>query len=459
MKKIVIVGAGIAGLVSALLLLKKGYKDITIIEKCNEIGGLLNKYEYEEVGIFDYGMHNFLETGIKELDELIFNLLPENKWQILKQEKRDLAGVYVNKRVQKNSPYIDLRFREDYSELLRSFFDRDIDIKDITAFKSVEEYLNNRYGELITETVYGEILNKFFKKDKSELDPMAAVVTPLWRLILFNETIMDEINKSDKLRGLLGYTEQRNIDLNLTSGKSAYYPKEYGIYQIIDQLEVILKDADVKFILNDYIHKIDYDESIKKVYLNSGIEVDNVSHFIWTSSLNEVAKLLDIENENNTFDVAAKTSVTNIVIDKKLDLDDLYYIYCYDSDLATFRVTPYYNYSEGARVGENYKLCVEMLIYTESDTETLTLQAIEELKKMKLLKDNTNIIFAKTEILRNGFPRPTINNISIIDSYRDKIATKNLSNFTSAGILAEKNLFFQTDVLIDLYYKIEKITL
>lgn len=457
MKKIVISGAGIAGLVSALLFVKKGYKDITIIEKSNEIGGLLQKYEYDDIGVFDYGMHNILETGINELDELIFNLLPEDKWQLLEKEKRDLAGVYFNKRIQQNSPFVDLRFHKDYPELLKSFFDRDITPKEISSFKSVEEYLNNRYGKYITNTIYGDILKKFFHKDINELDPMAAVVTPMWRLILLNETVMQEITKSVKLRGLLAYPEQKNLDLSLSSGRRAYYPKEYGIYKVIDAIETILKKAGVKIIVNDYITRINYDKSIDKVYLNTGIEIDNISDFIWSSSLYELGKLLNIENENQNFDIPAKTSVTNIVIDKKLDLDDLYYIYCYDSELSTFRVTPYYNYSEGARVEENYKVCVEMLIYDERDAELLTLQAIEELNKMKILQEGTSILFAKTEILKNGFPRPSINNISIINSYREKILSKNLSNLNTIGILAEKNLFFQTDVLIDLYNKIKKV--
>lgn len=150
--------------------------------------------------------------------------------------------------------------------------------------------------------------------------------------------------------------------------------------------------------------------------------------------------------------------MTNIVIDKKLNLDDLYYLYCYEKDLSTFRVTPYYNYSDGAIVNDTYKICVEMLIYDDIDSiELLTKKAISELDQMNLLEKNTNILFAKTEILNNGFPRPTKNNIGILNSIRNKIKKEKISNLTNIGILAEKNLFFQTDVLIDLYKKMEKI--
>ena len=97
-KKYVIAGSGVSGMLSALILLKhtKG-ENIYLIEKNAELGGLLRKFDYgEEYGTFDYGMHNMLETGIEELDSLLFGLLPENEWQVLDQDKRDLAGIFFN---------------------------------------------------------------------------------------------------------------------------------------------------------------------------------------------------------------------------------------------------------------------------------------------------------------------------------------------------------------------------
>ena len=104
----IIVGSGISGLISGLLLSKNGHK-VTIIEREDRIGGLLKSYNYGDFGFFDYGMHNFLETGIPEIDQMILNLFPLNQWNILEGEKRDIAGVYHNGRLQFNSPYIDVR--------------------------------------------------------------------------------------------------------------------------------------------------------------------------------------------------------------------------------------------------------------------------------------------------------------------------------------------------------------
>lgn len=459
-QNIIVVGGGIAGLVSALLLSENKHNKITIIEKDKQVGGLLKKYDYKDFGCFDYGMHNILETGIKQLDSLIFNLLPQEEWQLLEGNKRDLAGVYINNKLQKNSPYIDLREYTHYTSFLNSFFNRnDIGSYQIDQFKTAGDFLSKKYGSLITDDVFKSILEKLYKSTIDKLDPMSTVVTPMGRIILLNESVMQEINKSEKLKSLLAYPEQRNLNLNLSSGRKAYYPKKYGIYRIIEAMVEVLKDRNVQLITDDYVTKISHnDKKIDSIKLNSGVEIDNIETFIWSADLINFYKLLSNKALNYNFDLPAKTSVTNIVIDKKLNLDDLYYFYCYEKDLSTFRVTPYYNYSDGAIINGTYKICVEMLIYDDIDSmEILTKKAISELIQMNLLEKNTNILFAKTEILNNGFPRPTKNNVEILDNIRNEIKDKKISNLINIGILAEKNLFFQTDVLIDLYKKMESL--
>lgn len=443
-----------------MLLSENKNNKITIIERDKQVGGLLKKYDYQDFGCFDYGMHNILETGIQQLDSLIFNLLPQEEWQLLEGNKRDLAGVYVNNKLQKNSPYIDLREHSHYASFLDSFFNKDdIGNYQIDQFETADDFLNKKYGSLITDDVFKSILEKLYKSTIDKLDSMSTIITPMGRIILFNQSLMKEINKSEKLKSLLAYPEQRNLDLNLSSGRKAYYPRKYGIHRIIDALVKILKEKNVQIVTNDYVSKINLNKKkIDSIKLNSGIEINDIKAFVWSADLINFYKLLSNQILDYNFDLLAKTSVTNIVIDKKLNLDDLYYLYCYEKDLSTFRVTPYYNYSDGAIVNDTYKICVEMLIYDDIDSiELLTKKAISELDQMNLLEKNTNILFAKTEILNNGFPRPTKNNIGILNSIRNKIKKEKISNLTNIGILAEKNLFFQTDVLIDLYKKMEKI--
>ena len=81
---IVIIGGGITGLLAGLIWAEQKRYKVIIIEKNRDVGGLLGKINYKNYGIFDIGMHTMFDTGNKDLDKLLFSLLPEKKWQISK---------------------------------------------------------------------------------------------------------------------------------------------------------------------------------------------------------------------------------------------------------------------------------------------------------------------------------------------------------------------------------------
>ena len=71
-KKVVIVGAGVAGLTTAYKLLEAGY-DVTVVERDDAVGGLSRTYQ-EEGFAFDSGPHRFYtknEKVIKFIEEVL----------------------------------------------------------------------------------------------------------------------------------------------------------------------------------------------------------------------------------------------------------------------------------------------------------------------------------------------------------------------------------------------------
>ena len=59
-KKIIIIGAGITGLVTAYELLKQGHK-VVIAEKEADVGGLARSFKYNNM-VFDIGPHRFFSN-------------------------------------------------------------------------------------------------------------------------------------------------------------------------------------------------------------------------------------------------------------------------------------------------------------------------------------------------------------------------------------------------------------
>ena len=103
-KTVIVVGSGIAGILSALLL-KRKFGKVYLIEQKDHLGGLLYSYKTEG-GEFDYGTHFLRDTGVSELDEILFEDMSSEKWLILGNLK---AGNYFCSTLNEKSPFVDTR--------------------------------------------------------------------------------------------------------------------------------------------------------------------------------------------------------------------------------------------------------------------------------------------------------------------------------------------------------------
>ena len=458
----VIVGSGISGLVSGLFLSKKG-KKVIIIEKEDNIGGLLKSFNYGDFGIFDYGMHNFLETGIPEIDQLILDLFPLNQWNILEGEKRDIAGAYFNGRIQFNSPYIDIRhFDTKYINDLRKHFKRS-EVNFGKSPSNAEEYTNERFGKKLSEMTSNIALKKIFQKPPKDLDVGAINLTPLSRLVISNEEQTLEDYKSEFLRERIAFPEQKKLPLELSSGRRGYYPKQFGIFRVAEALKKEILSNGGNILTSSSVKKIRIDQNkIDKITVNNKDrieEIEDVNSLIWTANILGLGNILDYSFEGYEYDQPLKTYVVNLLVDRESKLRDLYYFFCYEKGFRTFRLTNYSAYCTNAIRDGLYPLSLELLIDPSEDlsSEMIEKIALEELKQFDVLKEKTSIKFIKVERLVSGIPMLTINNTNSMKSIRNKIKREQIDNLIIAGVLSEDDLFFQTDVLKDVYNKILKI--
>lgn len=457
-KNIVISGGGISGLLSAFILSEnKDYK-IHIIEKTESCGGLLKSFDYGKYGKFDYGAHNIIETGIEELDEILFNILPKDEWYVtsaINNQIRPLSGIFFNGRLQKNSPYVDLRFHKKkdlfIKDFMKNFEKNKVQIK-TTAF----EYAKSLFGKEIAKKVIKPVFKALYGVCPSKMDYMSMYLTPLIRVGLFDKNISNELLKTN-LANFLAFPEQRELSTKYVGTRKVLYPIKYGIYRVIDALEEKLREKGVVFHMNDEIVNIKLkNKEISSVKLKEK-EIKNINRVFWSAGLYPISKLLNIDSSNLKFDKAPKTVITNILLSKQSNLDDLSYIYNYDKTYKTFRIDNYINYCPGAKRKGSYPISIEMLL-DENETskaEKITKKALEELKRMALLKEGTEIKFAKTEVLTNGFPLLSVNNIESADIIREKIEEKNIANLTLIGVLSQKDLFFESEIQKDLFNKIK----
>jgi len=463
-KNHVVVGGGISGLLAALLLAESGNAGrVYLIEREPDIGGLLRSFDYGEYGRFDFGMHNMYETGVADLDALLLGLLPENDWQLLKGSKRDIAGLFFNGRLQHNSLYMDLRSlpREAYERCMAGFF-TNLGIDDGRNAENAYRYAEQRFGKAIADLAVAPAIAKLFKRTAVDMDTTAAMLTSIDRVILFDEPQMLDLMKSNLLGKRLAYTEQRNLPPERSSGRMGYYPRSYGMYQVIEAFRRRLLAAGARIVTNAQIRRIGLDGSrITEVEVahNAGIEkIADVTSLHWTAGLPALAPLLGIPLDGMAFDRPLRTIAVNLLLDRDTKMGDLYYFYCYDSGYDTFRVTNFSGYCDGARRAGGTPICVELLVDDRghTGTEDYATQALRELTHFGVLTPGTKTLFVKAEPLAYGFPMPTSRNVSALHIIREKIEACGITNLLKLGILAEPKLFFQKDVVAHTYHKVHE---
>jgi protoporphyrinogen oxidase len=446
-KEIVIVGGGIAGLLSALLFSKNTNYKIYLIEKDKELGGLLKAFDYGEFGKFDYGAHNILETGINELDEILIGLLDE--WDIstaINGQKRTLTGLFYNGKLQHGSPYIDLR--DKVQKFKNSFFEK----RETLPYRNAYEFSKQLFGSKITDHEIVPIFLKLYGVHPEKMSDMTMYLTPLTRVVLFNNEELDKY--SEEYEDVLAYSNQEKMPKEKLSPLKAYYPKKYGIYRVIEALKNKVIENGVDIHLETELKNIEYKNGKVEKISFKNIEVKNLEYLVWSVGLNSLASSLNLDLKFE-WDQAPKTVITNILIDKPLNAKKLSYFYNYDPKFKTFRVDNYSNYSSGAVRNDLYPISVEMLLYEVE--ENIDEVAIRELKKSGVLQENTKIVFKKSEVLKYGFPLLTEKNISNTNILREKIKNLKLDNLVSLGILSEENLFFESDIKKHTYKKIKEI--
>lgn len=470
LSNIIIVGSGISGLLYALIASEKyPEKTIYIIEKEKELGGLLRAFDYDVNGKFDYGMHNFLETSIPELDKYIFDLLPEDEWQILAGEKRDLAGIFINGKLQTHTPFIDLRNlkADDYEKAVADFLlHLNTSAKQNSPLVSTElnahDYIRKRFGEEVAKRAILPALEKIHKRKAEELDYMATVFTPMTRVALFDEPLVGQVTQSTFLRQYIAYADQRNLPLERSTGRRGYYPIKYGMYRVVNSFIEKLKERNVKILTNSSLKSIEIkDNTIASAHIVSKADkvlVNDIHKFVWTSNIPLLGKFLNVDFSGLKNDKPLRTIIISFLLNKRLNMGGLYYFFCYDKNYHTYRLNDFSAYCNGAFRNGGYPVSIEFLVDEQylSNSPDIAQDAERELFSFGITQPNTEVLFSKAEILEAGFPMPTSNNINAIKNIRLQIRNMNLKNIEILGILSEDNLFFQTDVLIDTYNKINK---
>lgn len=343
-----------SGLAAARILADQADHNITVIEKSNEFGGLYTSTRSEGGYVFDHGSHTVLDTGVPELDEILFEDFVDGEWDIILESLKET--LYFMGEHTSNSVCPDARKlpKELYERAVVEF----MNLPENTGEpKNLQENLYATFGKTITEEIFKPIVEKFYSGPLTDLDPyMYKDFLPLSRIILFNE------NTTKNLKSI-PYFDQRIAWTDFKNGHSdirKYFSKQGGVGIWPQLIEKKVRSMGVNLRAEESVVSVAHENGIvRNVTLESG-EILPCDELIWTVPAFMLLRAAKIDMPSSVKPDLLFSSIYNFVFDQEFLKDD-HWIFNYDKDMRTFRVTLYPNLTQGKPQSAPHHVTVESL--------------------------------------------------------------------------------------------------
>jgi len=390
---IVILGAGITGLVSAYYLSKK-YK-VILIEKETFIGGSARSFEYKDF-ILDYGPHK-IYTELPGIMREIRKICP-----LLKVKKKN--SIYL----QGNFFDFPLKISQVATKMpltaLQAGFD--IILKPFSSLpdNSYENYLVNRFGRTLYNLSFKDYAWKVWNSNPQELDKELAkrrvAISGIFQLI----------------KGVL-FKDTKQI-----SAEYFYYP-EKGIKQLIDSLAKKIQNNKGKILTNTKISEIKLENNRIKS-LKIGKKKIKPDYVISTIPLNSLVDLMNFKELKGSKSGLSYQNLNIIyfILNKQRALKDCW-IFFPEKKFIFQRISEQKSFSPYTSPENKTVLMVET---TKSLNKEIIQQIIKQLEGINLIKkEEIKEYFIKTienayPIYKKGFFKylnPIISKLDSIDNF------------------------------------------
>ena len=425
--------------------------EVIIIEGGSRVGGDNGSYLAKNGEFFDYGMRVYYECNIKELDDIVVRSLPAKDIIFLKDNKKDPAACYFKGNLQSNSPCLDLRALScNEKNLIMGQINNSR--KNITKsdYKNCAEYLIDKLGKIISEKYLFPILENFYDRKAEELtvDATTAHFGLNERVILFEENKTLQLMQDEHLRMRLAFPNQENLP-HPYSQRSArgIYPTRLGMQHIIDGLKENFLALGGKIIFNANIQSVHHNNGsismLNYIDKNSGnIHSIKLQALFWGAPLQLLAKFLGYTSEYE-LERGKRAHLVHMIVNKKLNLGELYYLFNFDSSYEIFRVANYSAYCPNSSSDGLYRATVEYW----SNSESIDIQKVnDELLRMAIIDEQHKIIFQELAA-GPAFPLQSVKNEECMDDIRKYVHSLALRNVLAFGQSAKKHTFYTPDIL------------
>lgn len=372
----VVVGAGTAGLVSALKLAEAGF-EVRVVEREELIGGLAKSFKYRRF-TFDIGPHRFF-TSDTEVSELVNEVLGEGKVQI---ERR--SGVYLSGKYYDWPLDIGAIFRLPVGIMLRAFID--LFRRPKAEPRTFRDYIVSKYGRTLYRLFFREYSHKFLGIPPEETDAE-------WARTGIDRAVIDPRVQADDLCSLAkGALLPRRV-------KTVFVYPVGGVGEFSEKLAQRARSLGVRIEPCSEVESIECSEGRLK-----SVDGERTDVLVWTGSVVRLAELLGIESPPLEY---LSLVLYNIELGGGLERR-LPYQWCYygEGDLIFSRLSQPKLFWEGMVPEGSSSLCVEVTAVEGDErwrrAEALQERVVDDLRKVGVITEEVGAIHI--ERVREAYP-------------------------------------------------------
>lgn len=460
MEKCIIVGGGLCGLFSAILLADK-FSQVTLIEANNTCGGLLKSVEDDAGVIYDQGTHIPNTTMIPEIDDILFG--PEKNradlWNNLGPLK---TGNYFAGKWDLSTQVIDTRKlpQEQYQQGIVELLTR----TKISEAPAIVDYLRETIGPTFTHAIAAPLCKKLYGDDVdlSQLVTDSSVsYFGLSRVLALSAEVTNKLKELPAFDSKLAYHHQKDyfdrIARENTQECTYYYPKEgQGVQFWIDYLITQAKAKGVIFLTNESISKITHvDNRITQVTLKNKNEELPCDFLYWSAPPTialMAAGISPYRDENATKPIFKTANIFHFTFDEPITNSDSHYLWNWDLSAKSFRVTLFPNLRIDSADNRTYNLSIEALSNADDYDNITTEMMLKELTQMGLISPETKVLSSLRQTIHNTFPVPTFAFTQSVSENYNKLNNR-FDNIMISGRFSGKQ-WFHGDVIKAAYHAI-----
>jgi len=332
-KKIVVLGAGPAGLTAAWILSKHG-SNVEVIEKEPRVGGMSASFRWKDY-ILDYGPHAY-HTNKNKIDEIVRSLCKEDLKIKKRREKMLIRGKYFGYPLQfwevvfGLNPFFSIYMVSDF--IYTTIRNKLSPMPE----ESFEDWGIKSFGRTLYDLCFGKYTNKIWGMPASRLSSK-----------LFTQKI-HRLNLKDIIIKLLGGrgTEQ------LTYWKDFLYPEE-GIGEIFQKMQKDIIRNGGKINLNSDFVKLNLidDKADTIIYKKHGKDfVAKCDYLLSSIPVNKLALSINSYSDSETINSAKNLKFRSLIIVylvfNKPQITDVHWIYLLDGNFRSNRFCEQKNLGE-----------------------------------------------------------------------------------------------------------------